>query len=174
MTGWTGAAREISVAGLLALALATAAWLLDGPAAAGFTLVVCIAISLVTLRTLIEPHHEPPPPPADHDLGPSHSFIGFWRTRSDLLDATRSLTAWDLGLRPRLTNLLAARLSERHEISLADNPDAARDLLLKGEPDRHDLWSWIDPHRLSPADAGSRPGIPPHVLAALIDRLERL
>jgi hypothetical protein len=123
------------------------------------------------LRALIEPDQEPPAPEAPQELGPSQSFTGFWRTRSDLLDATKSLSAWDYGLRPRLTNLLAARLSERHGISLADDPQAARNLF-RGT--RHDLWHWIDPARPTPPDAGSQPGIPPNVLAALIDRLEKL
>jgi hypothetical protein len=43
-----------------------------------------------------------------------------------------------------------------------------------GTAGRSDLWAWIDPQRQAPPDAGSRPGIPPRVLAALIDRLERL
>jgi hypothetical protein len=168
--GWSGARRELTVAGLLVLALTAAAWALGGPTVAGFVLLACVAASLVALRALIEPQDEPPPPETPHDFGPSRSFIGFWRTRSDLADATRSLTAWDLGLRPRLTNLLAARLSERHGISLADDPQAARELLA-GRPD---LWHWIDPQRQLPPDGGSRPGIPPNVLAALIDRLEKL
>ncbi len=170
-TGWNGARRELTVAGLLAVVLTAAGWALDGPAAAGFVLVICIAASLVVLRALIEPQREPPVPETPAELGPTQSFIGFWRTRSDLSDATKSLSAWDYGLRPRLTNLLAARLSERHGISLADEPQAARNLL-RGT--RHDLWPWIDPARPTPPDAGSQPGIPPNVLAALIDRLEKL
>jgi hypothetical protein len=169
--GWGGAGRELAVAGLLALALTTAAWALGGPAVAGFVLVACVALSLVALRALVEPPEEPPQPESLYDLGPSRSFVGFWRTRSDVADASRSLSAWDLGLRPRLTNLLAARLSERHGISLADDPQAASDLLAGS---RHDLWHWIDPQRQMPPEAASRPGIPPNVLAALIDRLEKL
>ncbi len=170
-TGWNGASRELAVAGLLAVVLTAAAWALDGPAAAGFVLLICIAVSLVVLRALIEPDQEPPAPEAPSELGPGLSFIGVWRTRSDLVDATKSLSAWEYRLRPRLTNLLAARLSERHGISLADDPQAAADLL-RGT--RHDLWPWLDPSRPAPPDAESKPGIPPNVLAALIDRLEKL
>ena len=169
--GWQGAWREVTVAGLFAAALTTAAWVIGGPSAAGFILLICVALSLVGLRALIEPHQEPPPPEAPHDLGPSRIFHGFWRTRSELDDATRSLAVWDAGLRPRLTNLLAARLAERHGISLADDPQAA-EVLLTGT--RHDLWRWIDPLRPAEPDAGSAPGIPTRVLAALIDRLEKL
>jgi len=169
--GWQGARRELTVAALFAAALPTAAWAIGGPSTAGLVLLICVALSLVGLRALIEPHQEPPPPEASHDLGPSRIFHGFWRTRSDLDDATRSLAAWESGLRPRLTNLLAARLSERHGISLADDPQAA-EALLTGT--RHDLWRWIDPRRPAEPDAASQTGIPRHVLAALIDRLEKL
>ena len=170
-TGWNGARRELAVAGLLAVVLTAAGWALDGPVAAGFVLLIGTAVSLVVLHALIEPHQEPPEPDAPPELGPGLSFIGVWRTRSDLVDATKSLSAWEYRLRPRLTNLLAARLSERHGISLTDDPQAAAGLL-RGT--RHDLWSWLDPSRSAPPDADSRPGIPPNVLAALIDRLEKL
>jgi hypothetical protein len=170
-TGWNGARRELAVAGLLAVVLTGAGWALDGPAAAAFVLLICTAVSLIVLHALIEPHQEPAEPDAPSEIGPGLSFIGVWRTRSDLVDATRSLSAWEYRLRPRLTNLLAARLSERHGISLADDPQAAAGLL---SGTRHDLWLWLDPSRLAPPDAESRPGIPPNVLAALIDRLEKL
>jgi hypothetical protein len=173
-SGWGQAKRELAVAALLVLALGAAAWTLDGAPAAGVVILVVVAASLAALRALIEPRDEPPGPQGSRELGPSRSFLGFWRTRSDLLDATASLTAWDQGLRPRLVNLLAARLSERHGISLADDPDAARALLAGGPRPRHDLWPWIDPGRPASQDAASRPGIPASVLAALIDRLEKL
>jgi hypothetical protein len=173
-TGWRGAGREIVVAVLLVIALSAAAWVLEGPAAAGFAAVASAALSLVALRGLIERHEPATVPQWSHESGPSRSFFGFWRTRSDLIDASRSLIAWDTGLRPRLLNLFAARLSERHGISLAADPDAARRVLTAGASGRHDLWTWIDPQRQTPPHAGSLPGIPPAVLAALIDRLERL
>jgi len=171
-SGWRSAKREIAVALLLAAALTAAAWAVGGSRVAGFVLLVSVSLSLVALRALVEPHQEPSAIEQPHDLGPSLSFIGFWRTRSDLIDATRSPGAWELGRRPKLTNLLAARLSERHGINLADDPRAAQ-ALLTGT--RQDLWRWIDPQRPPPPpDAGSRPGIPRNVLAALIDRLEKL
>jgi hypothetical protein len=172
--GWKQAGRELTVAALLVLALAVAAWTVDGLGAAGLVVLACAAASLAGLRALIEPHEEPRDPQSSHELGPSRSFLGFWRTRSDLFDATSSLGAWEQALRPRLTNLLAARLSERHGISLADDPDAARALLEAGPRPRHDLWPWIDPRRSAIQDSASRPGIPPNVLAALVDRLEKL
>lgn len=169
--GWAAARRELLIAALLVATLTAAAYALGGPALAGLVLLVSVAAGLVALRALIEPgQHQAPPAPAD-ETGPSGTVIGFWRTRSDLADATNSLSAWHYGLRPRLTNLLAARLSERHGVSLADDPQTARRLLLGS---RHDLWRWINPDQADPDEPGSRAGIPPRVLAALIDRLEKL
>jgi len=173
-TGWRSARREVAVAVVLALAISAAAWVLEGPAAAGFAALAAAALSLVALRALIEPGELPEAPHQSHELGPSTSFLGFWRTHSDMGDATTSLSAWNSVLRPRLTNLLAARLSERHGISLANDPEAARRVLTGGMRGRTDLWAWIDPRRQAAPGAGSLPGIPPRVLAALIDRLERL
>ena len=99
--GWTGARREILVAALLIITLTAAAWMIDGAPAAGLVLLICVVLSLIALRAVIEPHQEPAEPQSGLDLGPSRSFVGFWRTRSDLQDATRSLSAWEQGLRPR-------------------------------------------------------------------------
>lgn len=172
-TGWNTARREIAVAAVLVVALAIAAYTLEGAALAGAVLLACSAVGLVVLRALISPDEPAPGPELPREVGTTQSFRGFWRTQANLNDATRSLSAWDFGPRPMLTNLLAARLSEHHGISLADDPETARSLLLR-TPSRHDLWFWIDPARPTPDDASSQPGIPPQVLAALIARLEQL
>ncbi|MDR2986260.1 MAG: hypothetical protein LBV34_15600 [Nocardiopsaceae bacterium] len=173
-SGWSGARKEIIIAALFVIAVTAAAWALYGPPTAGVTAIACAILSLLGLRTIIEPHEPPPAPPSSREAGPSLIFFGFWRTRSDLSDATRSLSAWDNALRPRLTNLLAARLAERHGISLYEDPEAAKRLLTGGKRGRNDLWIWIDPWRPTPPNAGAQTGIPANVLAALIDRLERL
>lgn len=172
-TGWQSARRELTVAAALAVALTAAAWALDGPAAAGLALLICAAFGLLVLRGIVARAEPEPPVMVPEGDAPAGSFAGFWRMQADLADATRSLGAWDNGARLRLLNLLAARLSEHHQVSLADDPDEARRLLLR-TPSRHDLWYWIDPARPTPADAASRPGIPLGALAALIDRLEKL
>ncbi|WP_395298032.1 hypothetical protein ACF9IK_34745 [Kitasatospora hibisci] len=68
-------------------------------------------------------------------------------------------------LRGRLQRLFAARLSEAHNLSLADDRDrdGAAELIGAG------LWPWIDPAAQAPA-----PTVPPDVLLALVDRLESL
>jgi hypothetical protein len=171
--GWLAAKRELAVAAGLVVAIGAAAWALAGPARASIVVLITVAAGLLGLRLLV-PRSQPPPtrPEVYHDT-PSTTFAGFWRTQTDLADASASMSAWDLHTRRRLQNLLAARLAERHGISLADDPEAARAILI-GSAGRADLWYWIAPDRPTPPDAARRPGIPPRVLAALIQRLEQL
>jgi hypothetical protein len=176
--GWHLAKREISVAAGLAAALCAATWALLGPAAAGFAAIGCAVLGLLGLRALLPRRQPEDGPPDIFDDTPVNTFAGFWRTQTDLSDATTSMSAWDLTTRHRLQNLLAARLAERHDISLAEEPDAARAAFLgtmtPGRGARSDLWFWIDPRRPTPPDAANRQGIPPRVLVALIQRLEQL
>jgi hypothetical protein len=171
--GWRGARRELAVAFLLVVALTAGAWAADGRVAAGFVALFCLAGCVLVLRVLLRPDLRAIPPEEPYRPGPSLTFAGFWRTQADLIDSARSLTAWDYGTRPRLQNLLAARLAERHGVSLADDPETARRLVV-GPGGREELWFWIDPARQTPPDGDSRSGIPPRTLAALIDRLEKL
>ena len=170
---WAAARREVTVAACLVVALTTAAWLLFGAATAGIVTLICVALGLVAMRTLIEPHAEPPVQMDTYYDLPTLTFGGFWRTQFELSAGTKSLSAWDLNTRRRMQNLLAARLSERHGISLFGEPDAARRAFI-GTSRRPDLWYWVDPQRPTPPDASTHPGIPPRTLAALIQRLEQL
>ncbi len=190
-TGWNGAGRELAVAGLLAVVLTAAAWALDGPAAAGFVLLICIAVSLVVLRALIEPDQEPPAPETPSELGPGLSFIGVWRTRSDLVDAINSLARVGVPTPPQAHQpaggqAVRAAQDQPGRRSAGGRRPAPRDQARRYRARRtgrdgtrrdgttHDLWRWLDPSRPAPPDAESLPGIPPNVLAALIDRLEKL
>jgi hypothetical protein len=174
MSGWYSAKREIAVAAGLVIALAGAAWLLFGPVAASVVVIACVALALVALRALIEPHGRPPNLPDLAYDAPSSSFVGFWRTQTDLADAMTSLSAYEMNTRRRLQNLLAARLSEGHGISLTQDPRAAKAVFSGPDGAGAALWYWIDPERPVPEDAQLRRGIPPRVLAALIHRLEQL
>ena len=179
--GWHRARRQIAVAAGAALALSIAAWALAGPAVAGIVALACLVLGLLGLRALL-PRAEPAESEPDaYPDTPMTTFAGFWRTQSDLSDAVVSMGAWDLSTRRRLQNLLAARLAERHDVSLALDPERARAVFL-GEAaadgaspgGRYDLWYWIDPARPTPPDAADRPGIPVRMLVALIRRLEQL
>src|SRR6185437_13407438 len=124
--GFRGAGREIAVAVGLVTALAVAAWVLFGAAASGILVLGCTAVSLAVLRTLIgRPVRPEDVAQAKYDA-PATSFAGFWRMQTDIASAMASLSAWDNHSRRRLQNLLAARLAERHDISLAADPQAAK------------------------------------------------
>jgi hypothetical protein len=170
---WNAARRELSVAAGLVIALTGGAWILLGAATAGIVALICVVVALIVMRTLVPPPAALPEPADPAYDAPTLSFSGYWRTQFELNAGTKSLSAWDLNTRRRLQNLLAARLAERHGISLTAEPEAAKAALI-GTSRKTDLWYWIDPQRPTPADASSRPGIPPRTLAALIQRLEQL
>jgi hypothetical protein len=179
--GWRGSVPELTVTALLILATCAAVYGYAGAGAAVITLIVWALVLLVLVRLLV---------PATgallvqrQDTGRTTgrtSFTGFWRKHGILTSATASMMSYDAELRPTLQHLLAARLAERHDVNLYQDPSSARRLLLPGTArgashgGRDDqLWYWLDPTR--PAE--TRPhvkGIPPRTLAAIIDRLERL
>lgn len=169
-----GAGREIAIAAGLVTAIAVAAWVLFGAATSGILVLCCAAVSLGVLRTLISRPVGPEEIAQAKYDAPATSFAGFWRMQTDIASAMASLSAWDNNSRRRLQNLLAARLAERHNISLAADPQAARAAFIGDRSSRAELWFWIDPQRQTPEDASTRRGIPPRVLAALIHRLEQL
>ena len=74
---------------------------------------------------------------------------------------------YDLGTRPVLVRLLAARLSDHHGIDLAADPEAARRLV--GD----DVWHWLDADR-EVDRRGQPPGLDPATLERIVDRLEHL
>jgi hypothetical protein len=170
--GWREARAELVIIGLAVAALAVAALVLAGAAAAVLTVAVAGVAGLVVLRFLVPPDDVVPYFERPEDEPSRTIFTGFWRRRAGVQNATQSLAGYDFGLRGTLQHLLAARLAERHGISLYDDPEAARRLLAGGGSDR--LWYWLDPSRPGVSDEGRAGGIPPRTLAAIIDRLERL
>jgi hypothetical protein len=169
---WRAAAPEIAISAVVVAVAAVAGYAAGG--LPGLTLVVLIAaaVALAVLRFLAPPAAVTEPPrAADAEAIPA-TFTGYWRKRAGLADGTRSMTAYDAELRRTLQHLLAARLAERHGVSLRDDPDAARRLLCPRGRDEA-LWYWVDPARPA-VTTERRAGIPPRTLARLIDRLERL
>jgi hypothetical protein len=179
--GWRASAPELTVTVVLILATSAAVYGYAGVGAAVVTLIVWAVVVLVLLRCLVTTTAAPLVQHQEtwRTTGRS-SFTGFWRKHGILTNATASMMSYDAELRPTLQHLLAARLAERHDVNLYQDPSAARRLLLPrtarrtGHGGRDDqLWYWLDPAR--PAE--TRPqvkGIPPRTLAAIIDRLERL
>jgi hypothetical protein len=180
--GWRGAGPELVIAVILVVTVGVAGYILAGPAAPGVIAIAVAVLVLAGFRGMLPPWQASPE--HEHEPAAGHlvasSFTGFWRKRAELADGTKSMAAYDSGLRPTLQQLLAARLAERHGVSLRENPELARRLLCPAERDEA-LWYWIDPGRPASTDRdgpgagpGSQPGIPPRTLSRLIDRLERL
>jgi hypothetical protein len=170
--GWRAARPELAIAALTVAVLCAATLAFAGPAAAALVFLGAGVLALVALRGLA-PHDDVPPlVEEEQEERTATMFTGFWRRRSGVESATQTMTAYDLELRGTLQNLLAARLAERHDISLHDDPATARRLLAEGGSDR--LWYWLDPDRPPVTDQGRTTGIPLRTLTAIINRLERL
>jgi hypothetical protein len=146
-----------------------------GPAVALVVAAFSVVALAVVNRLLVTRSGPPATPEVPTDRrAPTGSFINYWRWRSDLEGATTSLSAYHAGVGPHLEHLLAARLSERHGVSLYGQPEVARSILCAKGRDL-DLWSWVDPGRSTTAEAEAEaPGIPTRALARLVQRLEQL
>jgi hypothetical protein len=176
-TGWALAVPEICIAGGVVAVAAAAGYALAGLAGTAVAMASATVAALVVIRALgpaspladpenpVRPHH------GDTEAIPA-TFTGYWRSRSGLGDGIKSMPAYEAELRGTLQRLLAARLAERHGISLQLDPDTARQLLCP-RPRDQGLWYWVDPAR-APATDRDQPGIPPRTLARLINRLEHL
>jgi hypothetical protein len=177
--GWRAAVPEICVAAAVAGIAAVAAYAAAGLPGAALA-VTCTAVAALAVFRYLAPREggsagADPGLPADTEAIPA-TFYGYWRKRAGLIDGTRSMASYDAELRGTLQHLLAVRLAERHGISLHEDPEAARRLLCRGRRDER-LWHWIDPAQPPTARslaARKQPGIPPRILAQLIDRLEQL
>jgi hypothetical protein len=170
--GWRAAVPELIIAAIVVAVAAVAGYAAAGLPGTAVVTTCAAVISLVVLRVLT-------PAPAAHgdsQLADTEAipvtFTGYWRRRAGLVDGTQSMTSYDAELRGTLQRLLAARLAERHGVSLHDDPEAARRLLCPSPRDER-LWYWVDPAR-PPTTAAGQSGIPPRTLARLIDRLEQL
>ena len=170
-SGWADSGPELVIAGLLAGSAGLTALLFGGLGACCLVLAAAAVLALCTLR-LAAPPGVAPGPAEEAELRTGTSFTGFWRKRSMVNDATQTMAGYDMELRGILQNLLAARLAERHGISLYHDPAAAKRLLLRGQDQA--LWFWLDPARPPVPEGSPRGGIPPRTLAALLNRLEKL
>jgi hypothetical protein len=169
---WQECLPELGAAAFLVLSTSLAVYAYAGVGTAVLVVSGWAVIALVSLLVLAPVGSKPLAEPDQWSVRGQTSFLGFWRKRSMLRDATVSMAAYDAEVRPTLQHLLAARLAERHGVSLQADPAAARRLLLPGHSDQA-LWFWLDPLRPAENDKNRR-GIPPRTLAAIFDRLERL
>lgn len=170
--GWRASVPELAAAAFGVLVTALAVYAYAGTGAAVADVAGCAVAAIAYLRFLVPAVDRTEIREALPYGQPTTSFLGIWRKHVTLRDATASMTSYDAELRPALQHLLAARLAQRHGVSLYADPAAARRLLLPGPHDAA-LWFWLDPGRRAETDP-ERPGIPPRSLAAILDRLERL
>jgi len=150
---------------------ATAGW-----AGLSVVAIATAAIAVVVLRALL-PQLTPDQATKAKVKPTARTLSGFPHRRFVVQTAMSSRGFYDVELRPVLEHLLAARLAERHDVNLYQDPAAARALLCRDSRDAG-LWAWIDPAtRPETASQGGGPehsGIPRRTLARLIDRLEKL
>jgi hypothetical protein len=170
--GWRASQPELAIWAILVAATSLATYAYAGTGVAVLTVAGWSVASLAFLRGLVPTVPEPLTEQSSWSSEGRSSFLGFWRKRATVHDATASMVSYDTELRPTLQHLLAARLAERHGISLYGDPAAARRLVLPGSRDDA-LWFWLDPARPAETEQG-RSGIPPRTLAAILDRLEHL
>lgn len=171
--GWRYCVPELVLTAIFTATVIGAVFAFAGLGAALIAVSLCAVAALLLLRGLVPPASKVAPPLEQDRAGDrgQTSFFGFWRKRAQLVEGTESMAAYDTGLRETLQHLLAARLAERHLVSLYHQPEAAREILLGGQHD--ELWYWLDPGR--PAETGkSQRGIPLRTLTSIIDLLERL
>ena len=176
-SGWSAAVPEICIAAVLIAVAAVIGYVLGRLAGTAVALAGAAVAVLVVVRALApaSPLADPENPYqrsiADIEAIPA-TFTGYWRRRAGLGDGIKSMAAYEAELRGTLQRLLAARLAQRHGVSLQRDPEAARRLLCP-RPRDQGLWFWVDPAR-PPAMQGQQTGIPPRTLARLIERLEKL
>jgi hypothetical protein len=171
--GWRECVPELIIAGIFVATAIAASYAFAGLAAALIAVTFSSVIIMLLLRGLVPPASTPPPPLEQDRPGDraATSFFGFWRKRAVLVEGTDRLSAYDLELRETLQHLLAARLAERHDVSLYSDPQRSKQVFLGGQAD--ELWYWLDPERPAETDK-TRRGIPVRTLTAIIERLERL
>jgi hypothetical protein len=170
--GWREGRPELVITAIAVATLCGAALAFAGPAVAVIIFIGAGVGALTVIRFLTPPDDLPPTYEDEREIRSQTTFVGFFRRRAEVQSAAQTMTGYDFGLRGTLQHLLAARLAERHGISLYDDPAAARRVLAAGGSDR--LWFWLDPERPAVADQGSSGGIPPRTLTAIINRLEQL
>jgi hypothetical protein len=172
---WVGTTPELLVAAVLVAAAAVAGYAMAGWPGLAVVAVATAAIAMAVLRILL-PQLTPDLAKTAREKPQARTLTGYSHRRFVVRNAMTSEGYYDSELRPVLEHLLAARLAERHDVNLYQDPDAARGLLCRNPRDA-DLWRWIDPATRPaspPKGVTDKRGIPRRTLARLIDRLEKL
>ena len=158
------ARRVAVVAAACVVAVATAVFGWAGlVGAVSFVAVVGVVVALSRVPAAPTPTRPPRPGPPVENA----PFRSYRQVAEAMSWAEVSPRHYDLGTRPVLVRLLAARLSDHHGIDLAADPEAARRLV--GD----DVWHWLDADR-EVDRRGQPPGLDPATLERIVDRLEHL
>jgi hypothetical protein len=173
---WVGTTPELGVAAVLVGAAAVAGYTMAGWPGLAVVAVATAAIAMVVLRILL-PQLTPDVAKTAIQKPQTRTLTGYSHRRFVVHTATTSEAYYNSELRPVLEHLLAARLAERHNVNLYQDPEAARRVLCRNPRDA-DLWRWLDP-ATRPASVprggvDDKRGIPRRTMARLIDRLEKL
>ena len=179
---WRGTTPELLTACVVVAAAGVAGYAVAGWAGLTVVAVAAAASAMVLVRALL-PQLTPDAVRKAREKPRARTLTGYSHRRFVVHNAMKSQNYYDLELRPVLEHLLAARLAERHAINLYQDPEQGRRLLCRNARD-DSLWRWIDPGprttrpersaREGPRGGHERRGIPRHILARLIDRLEKL
>ncbi|MGH3151705.1 MAG: hypothetical protein ACRDOB_13410 [Streptosporangiaceae bacterium] len=172
---WVGTIPELLVAAILVAAAAVAGYAMAGWPGLTVVAVATAAIAMAVLRILL-PQLTPDTAKTAREKPQARTLTGYSHRRFMVHNAMTSEGYYNSELRPVLEHLLAARLAERHDVNLYQDPDAARRLLCRNPRDA-DLWRWIDPATRPaspPRGATDKRGITRRTLTRLIDRLEKL
>ena len=176
---WRGTTPELLIAAVAVAVAAVAAYATAGWAGLAVVAVATAAGVMVLLRALL-PQLTPDATRKAREKPRARTLTGYSHRRFVVHNAMTSQDYYDVELRPVLEHLLAARLAERHDINLYQDPEKGRRLLCR-TPRDDGLWRWIDPATRPERSARARShpgherrGIPRHTLARLIDRLEKL
>jgi len=170
---WSPAGPELGIAAATVIVTGIAGYLTVGWAGLALVVIVAAALAVAVIRFLL-PQGVADAARKAREKRVARPLTGYSHRRFVVQSAIQHRGFYDSELRPVLEHLLAARLAERHSVNLYQDPATARRLLCKNRRDAA-LWSWVDPdpaHRAAPGP--DRRGIPRHVLARLVDRLEKL
>ena len=135
---WVGTTPELLVAAVLVAGAALAGYAMAGWPGLTVVAVATAAIAMVVLRILL-PQLTPDLAKTAREKPQARTLTGYSHRRFVVRNAMTSEGYYDSELRPVLEHLLAARLAERHDVNLYQDPDAARGLLCRNPRDA-DLW----------------------------------
>ena len=152
--------------------VAAGASLVAGVLVAGAAGVLVVATALAAVAGLVLALRTPEAPRRRRRARPGPevgdaSFRAVREVAEQLSWGAVSPRHYDLTTKPLFVEIAAARLAERHRVDLYASPERAAELV------GPDVWRFIDP-RQPPSRNGQPPGVPRHVLALVVDRLEQL